>query len=87
MLVQFDGVLARDEKSSWIYVRWAESKEVLGTGKPVRVRVSVDGHDFETTPMPLGDGAHMIPIKASVRKALRKELGDAVSIGIVTRIQ
>ena len=85
MIASFDGVLAVDEKKSgWVHLRWAESKQVLGTGKPVKVSAIVDGHAFETTLMPLGDGAHMLPVKAAVRKAIKKGGGDTVTVTIIS---
>ena len=84
MLASFTATLARDEKNSgWIHARWAESKDVLQTGKPVKIRARVDDHQFEATLMPLGDGAHMLPIRAAIRKAIKKDLGDIVSVTIL----
>lgn len=85
MIASFNAKLERDATSGWIHVRWAESKAVLLTGKPVKVNARVDGFEFETTLMPLGDGAHMVPIKASVRKKIKKEEGDVVRVVIVSR--
>ena len=88
MLGAFTATLARDEKTSgWIHVRWAESKDVLQTGKPVKVSATIDGYQFTATLMPLGDGAHMLPVKAAVRKAIKKDLGDTVQVTILALVQ
>jgi hypothetical protein len=36
--------------------------------------------------MPLGDGTHMLPVKAAVRKAIGKAAGDTVLVRLDERI-
>jgi hypothetical protein len=36
--------------------------------------------------MALGDGRHMLPIKADVRKAISKQAGDIVTVRLDQRI-
>ena len=36
--------------------------------------------------MALGDGTHMLPVKADIRKAINKEAGDTVSVRLQERI-
>ena len=86
MIASFEGVLAIDEANSgWVHVRWPGSREVLGTGTSVKVAASVDGHAFEATLMPIGDGTHMLPVRAAVRKAIKKTVGDPVTVTIDSR--
>ena len=37
--------------------------------------------------MALGDGTHMLPVKADVRKAIGKALGDEVTVHLEERIR
>ena len=61
------------------------SSEFFGTRKPVRVGGSIDGHGFEATLLPMGDGTHMVPLKAALRKRVAKALGDTVTIKLHRR--
>ncbi|WP_202614170.1 DUF1905 domain-containing protein [Marisediminicola antarctica] len=36
----------------------------------MKVGGEADGISFEATMMPMGDGTHMVPLKAALRKAL-----------------
>lgn len=73
-------------KGGWTYVIWPEAAEVLGTHGSVKVRARADGYQFDSSVMPMGNGVQMLPIKAGVRKIIRKEAGDTVSIGILERL-
>ena len=37
--------------------------------------------------MAMGDGTHMLPVKADVRRAIGKDAGDTVSVRLQERLQ
>jgi hypothetical protein len=83
----FKGVIGKDTgKSELPCVVWPESVTVLGTGKAVKVSGTVDGYDFQSALLPTGTGIHMLPIKAAIRKAIKKDMGDEVEIYIKDRL-
>lgn len=80
----FEGQIYKEPTSGWTCVDWPDSKAVLGTGKTVKVNCKVDGLEFPVTLMPSGTGCHMLPLKADIRKKLKKDIGDTVSVVIVS---
>ena len=61
------------------------SGELFGTRRPVKVAGTIDGIPFEATLLPMGDGDHMVPIRAALRTKLGKSHGDAVAVHLRQR--
>jgi hypothetical protein len=85
--VTFTSMLMKNpNKGGWTYAVWPDASEFFGTHGAVKVKGTVDGYPIETSFMAMGDGTQMLPIKADVRKAIKKEAGDTVVIHLTERL-
>ena len=73
-------------RGGWTYVIWPESVKFFGTRGLVKIAGTIDGHPFRSSFMAMGNGRHMLPVKAEVRQAIGKEAGDSVSVRLSARI-
>ncbi len=75
-LEKFDG------KGGWTFARIPEiSKDKKAHFGWVKVRGTIDGFEIRKYHlMPMGNGHLMLPVKAEIRKKIKKDVGDSVHI-------
>ncbi|MGI8482861.1 MAG: DUF1905 domain-containing protein [Thermomicrobiales bacterium] len=82
----FVATIISDSNSGWACVQMRGSAEFFGTGKAVKVAGTVDDHPYEASMLPVGNGTHMMPLRAPFRKVIGKGLGDEVKEHLTSRI-
>ena len=88
IMVQFNTVILQfdkqGEKTGWSYI--SIPKEIAaeikpGTKKSFRVKGKLDDHSISKTALlPMGDGHFILPLNASIRKAIHKKKGAMLNV-------
>jgi hypothetical protein len=87
MLAEFTAILEKSPNpGGWTYVVWPGSATFFGTHGAVKVRGTVDGHEFQSSFMAMGDGQQMLPVRADIRRAIGKSEGDEVTVRLLERL-
>lgn len=83
--IAFEATITTEKNSGWTCVVMPTSGDFFGTRRAVKVDGTVDGRPFQATLLPIGDGTHMVPLRAPLRKLLGKDIGDNVSVHLERR--
>ena len=87
-MVQFSAKICQfeeqGEKTGWSYIRIPAAiagKIKAGHKKSFRVKGRLDDYEFtKTALLPMGEGDFIMPLKAAVRKAIRKNKGASIVV-------
>lgn len=89
-MVQFTTTIKKfakqGEKTGWTYIEiTAEVAEKLNPGVKTSYRVKGSLDDFaieKAALLPMGEGSFILPLKAAIRKGIRKGNGDSLTVRI-----
>jgi hypothetical protein len=82
----FSAKLQKAHEGGWTYVVWPNSVRFFETRGLVKVSGTIDGYPFKSSFMAMGDGRHMLPVKAEIRRAIGKDVGKTVKVVLEKRI-
>lgn len=72
----------------WACVEMPNSTAFFGTGRSVRVDLTVDELPMQDVGMMVtGTGGHMVSLSAAVRRKLGKDVGDTVTVHLERRVK
>ena len=71
----------------WTYVVWPKSATFFKTHGAVKVKGTIDGVPFQSSFMAMGNGVHMLPVKADIRKLIKKEKDATVTVVLKERLK
>ncbi|MHC5794764.1 DUF1905 domain-containing protein [Lacisediminihabitans sp. FW035] len=84
---EFEATLVGDMgPHRWTVVKVPGSADFFGTRKSLKVAGTMDGCAFAATMLALGEGVHMIPVTAALRKAIGKDAGADVTVRLLSRL-
>ena len=94
-MIHFNAIIKKfnkqGEKTGWSYIEIPEeivSKIKPGYKKSFRVKGSLDNYAIERTSLlPMGSGSFIIPINATIRKALGKRKGAVIKASLTEDVR
>jgi hypothetical protein len=87
-MIKFNTIIQRfdkqGEKTGWTYIEISKAQaQKINPGVKVgyRVKGKLDQFSYEKTALlPMGEGRFIMPLKANIRKAIGKKMGDKLTV-------